>query len=197
MDYFRAVLKTNELSERALTVTTAVIEWNPANYTAWFFRRLILEALPNTDWANELEFVSEQAREHPKNYQIWNHRQIVVEKLGSASEELDFIQQIHNIDSKNYHAWAHRQWVVSNFNLWDNELEATESELVKDVRNNSAWNHRYFVVQNTTKLSTEARRKEISYAAKKIAKAPNNESSWNYLNGFVVVACFVSDALEW
>jgi len=40
MDYFRAILKKNEISQRALDLTSKVINGNPANYTAWHFRRL-------------------------------------------------------------------------------------------------------------------------------------------------------------
>lgn len=99
MDYFRAVLHKNEMSERAFELTTGmfsiesslglvitwtrfminalalnsstadVISYNPANYTAWHFRRLLLKALEK-DIKQELEFCTQIAEENLKNYQV-------------------------------------------------------------------------------------------------------------------------------
>jgi protein farnesyltransferase/geranylgeranyltransferase type-1 subunit alpha len=70
MNYFRAIVQMNERSERALALTAEAIDMNAANYTAWYYRRLCLEAT-EADMKKELEFVNEMAEENPKNYQIW------------------------------------------------------------------------------------------------------------------------------
>ena len=42
-DYLRALLQSNERSERALALTTWCLKLNPANYTTWTYRRDILK----------------------------------------------------------------------------------------------------------------------------------------------------------
>jgi len=186
MNYFRAILQKDERSERAWTLTEDVIDQNPANYTAWYYRRLLLKDLKK-DLNKELEFCSETAEDTPKNYQVWHHRRCLVTLLNDASKELEFTKHILDLDedSKNYHAWAHRQWVVKTFNLFDDELSFVDSKLKEDFRNNSAWNHRYFVISLTTQMNKEDRQKELEFAFNWIKKAPNNQSPWNYIYGLV------------
>ncbi|ETI50366.1 hypothetical protein L917_05779 [Phytophthora nicotianae] len=185
MDCFRGVLKLNEYSERTLALTLDVIDVNPANYTVWYFRRRVLEAL-GSDLREELQFTADMAIQHPKNYQIWHHRREICTMLHDGSEEKEFCAMAIDGDSKNYHAWAHRQWAVKTFGLWDGELQYVDKMLLEDVRNNSAWNHRWFVLSNTSGLAATAdRQREIDYALDKISIAVHNESPWNYLRGLV------------
>ncbi|RUS29725.1 hypothetical protein BC938DRAFT_480314 [Jimgerdemannia flammicorona] len=207
MNYFRAISSKNELSERALDLTTQIIGMNPAHYTIWNYRQNLLLAL-NKDLHAELEFIDELSKERSKNYQVWyvasavnpdfrathyisptitrHHRQVVVERLNDSSRELPFIAYILEEDSKNYHAWSYRQWVITRFDLWSGELPYLDELLIIDVRNNSAWNHRYFVVfEGPTKPTQEFLEKEIEFTKGKIRLAPNNQSSWNYLKGIL------------
>ena len=45
MNYFRAITKAGEISERAFKLTQDVIGLSEGNYTAWFYRRKCIEGL--------------------------------------------------------------------------------------------------------------------------------------------------------
>lgn len=195
MDYFRAVLRSEEHSERALELSKEAILCNQSNYTAWHYRRECLVALhaPRERWEAELELVALVAEMNPKNYQLWYHRQAVVRRTGNVRKELDFCQECVAEDSKNYHAWAHRQWLLTNYadaQMWAEERKYTEALIALDVRNNSAWNHRFFVVKSTLdnprdRIPDDCASAEIDFAIPMIHKSPNNECPWNYMRGFV------------
>ncbi|KAF3348088.1 Malic acid transport protein [Verticillium dahliae VDG2] len=109
--------------------------------------------------------------DHLKNYQIWHHRQLLLDhvhaRIGSdatavkklAHDESHFLRLILAEDTKNYHVWSYRQYLVRRLGLWTaQELAATQTLIEDDVRNNSAWSHRFFV----------------------------NQAPWNYLRGVLV-----------
>lgn len=203
MSYLRAVMSKGEMSERALGITADAIEQNPANYTAWHYRRKILLSL-SKDMEHELEYLNEVINDNnQKNYQVWYHRQAILyewKKQGTMTEsqlfkEIEYINEVLiNDDAKNYHAWAHRQWFVREFNLINaEELKFVDTLLGKDYRNNSAWNHRFFVLKFLKNSETGSSildsvdycLDELENTFKFINKAPNNESAWNYAIGLV------------
>lgn len=186
--YFRAILKLNEKSERAFELSKDAAMLNPANYTVWYYRRLLIKEL-DLSLNDELTFITTTIRSNPKNYQVWQHRRNIIELLNDPSQELQFTEQILKKDSKNYHAWQYRQSVIKQFKLWQNELEFIDYLISKDIRNNSAWNQRYFLISNTNDLNasaaSEVLNREVDYCLEKIQKCIDNESSWNYLRGLI------------
>lgn len=158
---------------------------NPANYTVWYYRRLLIKAL-NKDLKEELNFITEVIQDNPKNYQVWQHRRCIVDFLKDPSDELAFTRSILRSDSKNYHAWQYRQYIVKNYDLWDNELSFVDDLINQDIRNNSAWNHRYFYINNTQDTSNlNVILGEIEHCKAKILKCVDNESVWNYMKAFI------------
>ncbi|KAG5875822.1 hypothetical protein JTB14_008136 [Gonioctena quinquepunctata] len=184
-DYFRAILKSKEISERALELTQSAAHLNPANYTVWQYRRDILKGL-NKDLQEELEFIEKTILRQSKNYQVWHHRKILVEWLKDPSKEKFVTEAVLAKDAKNYHAWQHRQWVIKTFNTFDGELDYVDTLISDDVRNNSAWNQRYFVINNTTGFTEEVLNREIEYTLFHIRTVTENESAWNYLRGLLL-----------
>ncbi|KYK57242.1 hypothetical protein DCS_04249 [Drechmeria coniospora] len=209
VSYLRAVMAAEECSPRCLRLTELVIAMNPAHYTVWLYRFQIVKTL-QLPVVDEIQWLNEVALENLKNYQIWHHRQLlmdyhypriasdaeVVKKLGKS--EGDFISTMLVEDTKNYHVWSYRQYLVEKLGLWTpNELGCTQNMIEDDVRNNSAWAHRFFVVFSDPKVSTKGLPstahdpkvpdsiidREVSYAKEKITSAPQNQSGWNYLRG--------------
>ncbi|MBW0498601.1 hypothetical protein O181_038316 [Austropuccinia psidii MF-1] len=202
MDLFRALVHANETSERALRLTTAILQHNPSHYSVWSYRCQVLKALhkssPGENWIQkELEFLNKALPKQRKTYQIWQHRLEMIKLTNDISKEIDLINSLIEVDSKNYHTWTYRQTILSHYNqpeMWIGELPFNEKLLNEDIRNNSAWNHRFFIVfdaaflQNpalTTEEFNSLVSKEIEFTKSQIHKAPNNPSAWNYLRGIL------------
>ncbi|KAI0104870.1 putative geranylgeranyltransferase type I alpha subunit [Nemania sp. FL0031] len=213
MSYLRAVMAVKEYTPRCLQLTEAIIDMNPAHYTVWLYRFDIVKAL-NISVPAELEWLNEVSFEHLKNYQIWHHRQQLVDLYyptiqadaeaveAFALEEHNFLMQMFSKDTKNYHVWCYRQYLVRKLDLWGSDPEANcvDAMIEQDLRNNSAWSHRFFIVFNNPTLTTPNSlatehdplvpefviRREIEYAQEKIILAPQNQSSWNYLRGVLI-----------
>ncbi|KAG6007229.1 hypothetical protein E4U21_006248 [Claviceps maximensis] len=209
VSYLRAVMAVQECSPRCLRLTEHIISMNPAHYTVWLYRFKIVQTL-QIPIPDEIGWLNEVAVSNPKNYQIWHHRQLLIDYyFPSIASEEEMVKklarteiQLLNVmlmeDAKNYHVWSYRQYLVKKLGMWNiAELAATQNLIEDDVRNNSAWAHRFFIsfsdpAVSTAGLSATAHDpkvpaslvdRELSYAKEKIVLAPQNQSSWNYLRG--------------
>ncbi|EWG42793.1 protein farnesyltransferase/geranylgeranyltransferase type I alpha subunit [Fusarium verticillioides 7600] len=207
VSYLRAVMATEELSPRSLRLTEHVISMNPAHYTVWLYRFKIISEC-KLSIPDEITWLNEVALSNLKNYQIWNHRQLLMDYYYPlieedtatvrqlARSETQFITKMLESDAKNYHVWSYRQYLVSKLSMWTmSELLSTQNHIEEDVRNNSAWSHRFYLVFSDPTASTpgsgptepdpripaETIDREINYSKEKIDLAPQNQSPWNYV----------------
>lgn len=207
-------MAAKEYSPRTLRLTSLVISLNPAHYTVWLYRFQIVKAL-ELPFASEIAWLNEVALDNLKNYQIWHHRQLLLDHhlplifsdeaalKTLARSESAFLATMLAEDTKNYHVWSYRQHMVRRLGHWGpQELGAAQSMIEEDVRNNSAWSHRFFLVFQNPSASTpgcgptehdpkvpEATiTREVNYAKEKIAIAPQNQSPWNYLRAVLAKA---------
>jgi protein farnesyltransferase/geranylgeranyltransferase type-1 subunit alpha len=205
-------MAAKEYSARCLRLTEHIISMNPAHYTVWLYRFSIISAL-NLSIPDEIEWLNQVALDHLKNYQIWQHRQLLMDHyyplISDSTEtmaevfksETQFITQMLAEDTKNYHVWQYRQYLVRKLNNWsEEEMKAAEDLLEDDVRNNSAWSYRFFLVFSNPSYTTPDSHstehdpavpqdivdREVKYTQDRILLAPQNQSPWNYLKGVLV-----------
>lgn len=209
MGYLRAIMAAKEYSPRVMDLTEHIISMNAAHYTVWLYRASALFAL-KLPIEEEIEWMNNVALDNQKNYQIWHHRQLLIDYIyptvsdnpaklqALADSELEFMTQMFDEDCKNYHVWSYRQYLVRKLNLFnEKEIKSIEELLRQDVRNNSAWAHRFFLVFSDPSHSTPGSKatehdpkipdnildREIEYSKAATFEAPQNQSPWNYLRG--------------
>ena len=186
MDIFRAVLLSKEISLRVYELTSAIISLFPTNYNAWVLRRKCLDKVKEIDCLEELNWLDKIILKNQKNYQIWHHRKLLIEKINDVSHEKKILKEVFKIESKNFHAWTHRIWMIRRFNNIEGEFEFIDNMLRHDIKNNSVWNYRFFLVKYINKdLNKEIIIKEIKYALKKIEFCPDNECPYCYIRGTI------------
>jgi len=71
-------MAVEECSPRCLRLTERVISMNPAHYTVWLYRFKIVSTL-KLSVPEEIQWLNEVALNNLKNYQIWHHRQLLMD----------------------------------------------------------------------------------------------------------------------
>lgn len=149
---------------------------NPEYYTAWNYRRQVLQyqfsqAGDSDDETaahsiseliiNDLHFLIPLLRSFPKCYWIWNYRLWLLDEarrllpLPEArqiwQQELALVGKMLTLDSRNFHGWGYRRFVV---------------ETLKEL--------------GTAEEATSMTQKEFEYAKKMIGANLSNFSAWHY-----------------
>lgn len=183
-----------------LDVSTQVIDINPQHYTAWYFRRKVIQAnyseceeIDRTQFLREeLRFVRGVCDRAPKCYQSWWHLRQVREWLGFDPEELEFASRQLERDAKNMYVWSHRTWFVRSYvsverDILVRELDFSSQVISRDCRNNSAWCYRHFIFSSLKKMDMLREPnflEEVEYIVNWLVFAPHNDSIWNYVISF-------------
>jgi protein farnesyltransferase/geranylgeranyltransferase type-1 subunit alpha len=188
-----SLMHSKEYSERAFALSESALDLLASHYSIWIYRFDIVVNL-HKDLVEELDWCEQVALENEKNYQIWNYRQLLINKIvengGNFNPHREFpiIQSMLESDAKNHHVWSYRKWLVEKFALYNDvkELQFIDDCLTKDIRNNSAWSHRFIIKFSQTSSYKESQQivdDEIEYTKTAIEQSPQNPSSWNYLRG--------------
>jgi len=189
-------LAKNELSERALELTTDCVSLNPSNYTIWYFRRLTINELKK-DLFKELKYIETVIIDNAKNYQVWHHRKCIVEAIR---------QQLLSKDSRAEGDIGINATISSNYLLFDKLLkiflnitksfkicfialgrqrelsEVAENEKIfvafmikQDSKNYHGWQHRQWVIKEFNAWNSE-----LDYTQELIEDDIRNNSAWNH-----------------
>ncbi|KAI2708929.1 uncharacterized protein N7518_009066 [Penicillium psychrosexuale] len=166
----------HEYTIETLKKISELLSSNPEYYTAWNYRRLVLQYQfsqaggSDNETAthsitqliiNDLHFLIPLLRSFPKCYWIWNYRLWLLDEarrllpLPEAREiwqqELALVGKMLTLDSRNFHGWGYRRFVV---------------ETLKEL--------------GTAEEATSMTQKEFEYATKMIGANLSNFSAWHY-----------------
>lgn len=184
--YFHAIMKKDEISERAVEISERVIEQVPSHYTAWWYKYHVLKKLGNIDFEKENQWINGILMENPKNYQLWFYKEWLFKRC-DVVDQISFFEHMLNSDSKNFHLWSFAIFYGERWNKQAEIYQLALDEIKRDVRNNSAWNARYIVGQ---KLNVDVT-KEFKEAAATLKEISQNEPVINFL----IAMCEIDNSL--
>ncbi|KAM1014256.1 hypothetical protein TB2_044097 [Malus domestica] len=187
-------------TDEALQLSGRLIEQNPEFYTAWNYRKLVVQQ--NLDRCSEsdpdalksiidqeLRLVEIALRQNFKSYGAWHHRKWVLSKGHSVLDrEMKLLKQFQQLDPRNFHAWNYRRFVAALLNRSDEEeLEYTREMVENNFSNYSAWHNRSVLLSNLMKKKAEGffpkakvLNNEYEHVHDAIFTDPDDQSGWFY-----------------
>jgi len=185
-----------QLSEEALQSCTSVLDINPEFYTAWNYRREILQDLDKTMGAaafhrvleNEMKFTEKSIAMNPKSYWSWLHRTWVSSRLGELcnwNRELALCTKLLALDNRNFHCWHYRKYVTDKSRITTQaEFDFTTKKIGESFSNYSAWHTRSYLFPqlygSESATVKQALGKEFELVRNAFYTEPNDQSAWFY-----------------
>ena len=110
MNYMRAILQSHEYSIRALHLSQFCLQYNPANYTLWHFRRTCLAKMEENN-----NTVTEEEQETTDTVQHSQQRQpLVILNAEQILYEFKLASYLGGSKPKNYQIWYHRRMMLQS-----------------------------------------------------------------------------------
>jgi protein farnesyltransferase/geranylgeranyltransferase type-1 subunit alpha len=137
----------------------------------------------NKDLKEELEWIEWMVNEHPKSYQIWHHRQVVVGRIAQSllphnttttTTTLTTAQSTEAAFSFDDLPEAQK---TAAQELVKSELEFIAESLEDDTKNYHAWSYRQWVLAHFGLGPWWV--DELAYTEELIGKDVRNNSAWN------------------
>ncbi|CAJ2507465.1 Uu.00g086510.m01.CDS01 [Anthostomella pinea] len=177
MSYLRAVMAAKELSRRCLGLTEHIISMNPAHYTVWLYRFENVEAL-GILIPDELAWLNEVSLMHLKNYQIWHHRQQLIDHYYPTLIDNDEGKE-GNKDTPSSSSSPTRQQYPNEkvAALAASERAFLTQMLEQDTKNYHVWSYRQYLVRKLGAFGDPAELRSIEAL---VDEDVRNNSAWSH-----------------
>lgn len=183
-DLLRAVMASNEKSQRALALTEAVIKMNPAHYTVWHYRLEILRALKPEDIPKENRLPAIFSQQVNHEFDVGGAEK---DLEGLTIEDYKWLNTVTMSTAKNYQIWHYRQCLkpTDSNAEYANLFYAMERFMVEQVlsdeaKNYHAWSHLQWIVKNTPEEFSVSLQEEITFVEWLLSQDVYNNSAWSY-----------------
>lgn len=200
MDLFRTLYPRQELSPRALALTTHLVSQNPSTYSIWAYRASILIDGPEQ---------AAEATSAPQQSSSQSAEPTLGRKDARLQRELEWMEEVSSSNLKSYQVWQHRRLILAArlalpmtgekngagvegpAQLISNELQFIASVLDKDSKNYHTWAYRQWVLAEYAGMElpgSPARSEamaalwqgELPYVNRLLAEDVRNNSAWNH-----------------
>mmetsp|Transcript_38218 Transcript_38218/g.96145 ORF Transcript_38218/g.96145 Transcript_38218/m.96145 type:complete len:349 (+) Transcript_38218:588-1634(+) len=207
---FESQLGKGDMTEAGFSLTTRVLDLNPEYYTAWNYRRRILQSFfDQADTAATLTAANSEEIAVPtpqSDAQRSPDKKKSHPEVGTPSPrerllaELRYTAQHLAKHPKSYWLWFHRSWSCQQLHTqyspcdWEHELELCTKFLNVDHRNFHCWNYRRWVASFPASKGTIA--KEFEFTTGKIEQSFSNYSAWHQRSYLLPMCHTTEDSLQ-